>query len=172
MPLYQLKAVEARGEPLSLSTVIDVAKNAPGSPIAFGYLVPRAKEKEINLDTYGTACVKISGDEPLVVRGVGLASCAMVCFLKQGFDDLLGYFYHANAGTVPMEVVEKAKKFIVADGRGDDMSVVYAYGKPHDDGYEQHLNNLQRWLRKADIIGIANLQATTFGMNEKTELGY
>jgi hypothetical protein len=172
MPFYRLAVEHNLKEPVYLPDLIEIADVNPGSKVTLGMLENRKSAENIELAETGFAELDFS-DGPFQVRAVGMISCAMVCFLRQGLADLRGFFYHANAGAVPPGIVQNARRFIAAPASGRGVTVVYAHPGRAGGGYATEVGQLQVALgAEAQVLEIVDLFAPDFGMNEKSEVGY
>lgn len=114
------------------------------------------------------------GKDQHLVRAIGLLSCAAVCFVNtEHRDDLRGYVYHANSGTVPWETFGEIMKAIEATGPNyRHVDVIYAHPRASDQGYWKNLDELDRWLRNGRVVEVTHLLAPNFGMNQSVQVGY
>lgn len=115
------------------------------------------------------------GDDPYLVRAIGLLSCASVCFVNwEDADEPHGYVYHANSGNVPWEKFGEIMKVIQAkDSAYKHVQVLYAHPNATDAVYQRNIDELHRWLlSKGRVVEVTHLFIPNFSTNQSVDVGY
>lgn len=161
---------EARLFQYVVETSVPLEKDPP--VITFSVLESKGKVIDVS-ENNGHAV--IFGEDPYLVRAMGLQTCAAVCFVnREHSDDLKGYVYHANTGTVPNATFKEIMKAIDAQEHlYRHVHVIYAHPKGSDGGYTKNMDELDRWLlSKGKIVEVTHVPGVSFGMNQSVRVGY
>lgn len=173
--ITHVKASEKTGDGAQLfQYVVDTSVAPEKDPPVITFSMLEAKGKVIDVSENNGHAV-IFGEGPYLVRAMGLQTCAAVCFVNREYsDDLKGYVYHANTGTVPNATFKEIMKAIDAkEHLYKHVHVIYAHPKGSDSGYRNNMDELDRWLlSKAKIVEVTHVPGVSFGMNQSVQVGY
>ena len=112
------------------------------------------------------------GENPEVVRSIGLVSCASVCYVNNA-NPPIGYVFHANAGSLSASNFQAATTALGALAPYNTVYIAYAHPDASDHGYQQNVAALVGWgIPTNNIVEITHLAVYNFGLNNVLQLGY
>jgi len=137
----------------------------PPAEIAFSFLEDRATTL-----ARGQAAPIVRAPGAHTVRAVHLSRGAAICYVNSTSG--LGYVSHANIGSLPIEEFTEAMETIGAPPY-EDVYVALAHCGESPLGCEQTIANLSHWgVPEKHVVRITNLFGSTFGLNNRFQIGY
>jgi len=159
----------AQGRGSESYTILNILHLLSGSQPPAAIAFPPLASRATTLDRGQGAAIARA---PLAhaARAVHLTNGASICYVNAATG--LGYVAHSDIGTLPVDRFLAAMQIIGAPPHAD-VYIALAHCGATAPGYQQTIADFAKWgIPAAHILEITGLYGSTFGLNNRFQIGY